>query len=661
MAQSVVDLFTEPKLSLKLSTDADIDVRHFSVREAVSSLFSIHLQFVSSRTDIDFDGVIGREASFKVNRGGTFTEPRMWSGVASNIEQIDIEDTEKGLSTYQVTLVPKIWLLTQRRNYRMFQQTSEPKIVIALLKEWGIEPELEIDLGTYKDRRYRVQYAESDFAFMSRMLEDAGIAFYFKQGTPDAPETKLVLSDRLEKNPPKKALPYVNRAMNKKPVDFATEVQLTRQVRPGVYTQRDHDYRRAPGFPLIASAQSDHDIESMLERYHYNPGSFLYRADSGDDSPTADDRGKQRTDLDQGASQVQKRLQAKRLAARLCVFRTNMIELKPGDVTSIDGYPRTDLENKPLLIIATNFSGDWKGDWAHMCEARFTDQPYRPPLLTTKPKVEGVESATVVGPAGEEIHTDEFGRVRVHFHWDRESKMNEQSSCWIHVSQPWGGTGYGGMNIPRIGQEVIVDFLGGDPDRPVIVGRVYTNLQKVPYPLPANKTKSGWRSNSSPGGGGFNELMFEDAKGNELVRLQAEKDYTGLVKNNSGHVIGHDSQHHVGHDETRTVINDQTIKVGHDRKLRIQHDQAHVVDNSIIQVAVQGTTTNISKKSITSISEEEIVLRVGTSAIVMKPNEIKIQGDMVYINPNNVQLPAPPQPPTIDGVRQQNGHFFGAP
>jgi type VI secretion system secreted protein VgrG len=229
------------------------------------------------------------------------------------------------------------------------------------------------------------------------------------------------------------------------------------------------------------------------------------------------------------------------------------------------------------------------------------------------------------------------------------------------VSQPWGGTGYGGMNIPRVGQEVIVDFLGGDPDRPVIVGRLYTNLQRVPYPLPANKTRSGWRSSSSPGGGGFNELMFEDARGSELVRLQAERDFSGLVKHDAGMVIQNDSRHHVGHDETRAVMNDQTIRVGRDRKLRIQKDQAHVVDKNVMQAAVDGTTTALSKKTFAAVSQEEIVLRVGSSAIVMKPNEIKIQADMVYINPGNVRIPPPPQPPAIEGVEAQDGHFFGAP
>src|SRR5262249_19086768 len=158
-----------------------------------------------------------------------------------------------------------------------------------------------------------------------------------------------------------------------------------------------------------------------------------------------------------------------------------------------------------LLVVAATLSGEVNGEWRQVCEARSAAIPYRPPLSTPKPRATGVESATVVGPAGAGIHTHEFGRVRGPLHWDRESRMNEDSSCWIHVSQPWGGAGYGGINLPRVGQEVIVDFLGGDPDRPVITGRVYTNLQKVPYRLPERKTQSGWRSNSSPRAEGYNE------------------------------------------------------------------------------------------------------------------------------------------------------------
>lgn len=193
---------------------------------------------------------------------------------------------------------------------------------------------------------------------------------------------------------------------------------------------------------------------------------------------------------------ARRRLDGSRSEALSCAFDTNALDLAPGVVLSMIGHPQRDLgEDRRLLVVASTLTGTVGARLQHHCEAHRADVPYRPLPKTPRPRVMGVESATVVGPAGEEIHTDEFGRVRVHFHWDRESRMDEKSSCWIHVSQSWGGAGYGGVNLPRIGQEVVVDFLGGDPDRPIITGRVYTNLQKVPYSLPASKTQSGWKSN----------------------------------------------------------------------------------------------------------------------------------------------------------------------
>jgi type VI secretion system secreted protein VgrG len=646
-------------LEVTVSTGDVLDVRHFSVRERMSTLFEVQLEVLSRNPDIDFAQVLGGPASFMMNRENLAGSQRGWSGICNHIEQVGNEDEETGLSTYQLTIVPTVWFLTQRRNHRMFQLKSEPDIVLQMLAEWGIEPEVRVDLGAYKDRKYRVQYAESDFDFINRMLEDAGITYHFEwvEG-----QSKLVLSDAPTDNAPRPSnLPYVNSVDDPLRPEYVTEVQIMRLTRPGRYTQRDIDYRRPASFPLLASATGEHPVEQNLERFHYTPGAFLFRS-SGGGSPTADDRGSHRTDLQEAEKQALKRLHAKQGSARSVVFVSGAFDLRPGVVFSIEGHRKSELaSSNKLLVIAGVYEGGSHEAWTLRYEARFADLPFRPALRTPKPKVMGIESATVVGPAGEEIHTDEFGRVRVHFHWDRESSMNEESSCWIPVSQPWAGTGYGGVNIPRIGQEVIVDFLGGDPDRPVVVGRVFTDMQKAPYGLPGNKTKSGFRSNSSPSNGGFSELMFEDAAGSELVRFQAERDYSGLVKNDSGHVIGNNSTSHVGANETHSVVTDQTIKVGRDRKIRVQRDQAHVVDRSIIQQAVQGTTTSLSKEAIYHKSEQAIILSVGTSAIILEPSQITIQGDLVNINPGGVQLPAPPQPPAIDGVVQQDGHFFGAP
>lgn len=568
-----------------------LEVRHFNVHERLSTLFQVHLVAVSDNPSISFDDVVGQSAKFEMSAG---QHDKCWTGICNHFEQVRVETT--GVSTYQLTIVPTFWLLTQRKNHRMFQQISEPDIVVKILQEWGIEPKLCIDKGAYKKRKYRVQYAESDFAFINRVLEDAGITYYFEQ---DGDETKLVLSDAPQANAKRgESLQFMDGTSTKNDIhsEFVTAVRLGQQVRPGKYTMRDHDYRKPPAVKLLSTASNGLAVEEKLERFQYVPGAFLFGADAGEATPSADDKGKTRTDEKEGAVLAQKRLEAKRGAARTATFDTNAHDLAPGVVMSIHGHPNAALgDGKALLVVESSLNGTKDGEWSHHCQVRGTDVPFRPELATPRPKTQGIESATVVGPAGEEIHCDEFGRVRVHFHWDRESKMDDNSSCWIHVSQPWAGAGYGGTNLPRIGQEVLVDFLGGDPDRPVIVGRVYTNLQKTPYKLPDNKTQSGWKSNSTGGTGGYNEIMFEDAKGKELVNMQAEKDLTKLVKHDETVTIGHDRTKTVGHDDTLTVGNNRTRMVGNNETVTIGVDQSVTVGENHTETVGKNQTVTVGE------------------------------------------------------------------
>ena len=559
-------------LRVSVASGDTFDIREFSVHEQMSSLFNVSLVALSDNPNVDFESVVGQPARFRMSIGGG--KKRYWSGICNELQQLTSE--ESGLSSYRLSIVPALWLLTQRRNYRIFQQISEPDIVTKLLGEWGIEVELKIDKAAYKKRKYRVQYAESDYAFMCRMLEDAGITFYFEQKGKDS---KLVLSDAPQSNEARPdMIPFRDNPMSAER-EHVTDLRVGRKVRPGKYTMRDHDYRRPPNYKLLSSAGGGTlAIEEKLERYHYTPGAFLFGTDKGgSESPGADDKGSARTDEAEAAVLAQKRLAAKRGSATTFTFNTNAHDLAPGVVMSVLDHPRADLGPKRrLLIIETMIDGTHDGDWGHSCEARSADSPFRPTVSTPKPKISGVESATVVGPPGEEIHCDEFGRVRVHFHWDRESKMDDNSSTWIHVSQPWGGAGFGGMQLPRVGQEVLVDFLGGDPDRPVITGRLFTNLQKVPYKLPDNKTQSGLKSNSTGGTGGYNELMFEDSSGKELVRMQAERDYNKLVK--------HDEQTTVGNDRTKVIRNNEAVTIGNDRTKVVKNNEAVTIGNDRTKV-----------------------------------------------------------------------------
>ncbi len=563
-------LTQSPRLQAEIATGDALDVRDFVFRERMSALSEIDFTARSRNHNLVFEEIIGQPAALSVEIGKD--RSRTFRGICRNIEQVEV--ASDGLATYHVSLVPSLWLATQRRNYRIFQHKSDPDIVLVLLGEWGIEHEISFDRGSYKKRKYRVQYGESDFAFLCRLLEDAGISFYF-----DA-ESVMVLTDAPQSADPGGEVRFNDAIVGAPLGEYVTNVALGQRVRPGKYTLRDIDYRRAPGYPLFASERAPSPVEALLERYHYVPGAFLFGSAEDGASPIADDKGATRADPNEGRKVTRKRLDAKRATARYVSFDTTSFDLRVGSVVPILGHPH-ELLSTPVLVVGACFSGAHDTESRLHCEAVSAAAAYAPPLATPKPKVNGIESATVVGPAGEEIHTDEFGRVRVHFHWDRESRMNEGSSCWIPVSQPWGGAGFGGSNLPRVGQEVIVDFLGGDPDRPVVVGRVYTTLQPTPYSLPDNKTRSGWRSNSSPGGGGFNEMMFEDKKGAELLSMQAERDMMTLVKhdqkltvqNDRHKVVLHDETTLVDHDRTEVVTNDETIAINHDRKEQVANDE----------------------------------------------------------------------------------------
>jgi type VI secretion system secreted protein VgrG len=288
-------------------------------------------------------------------------------------------------------------------------------------------------------------------------------------------------------------------------------------------------------------------------------------------------------------------------------------------------------------------------------QAVFTDAPYRPAITTPKPDVVGVQSATVVGPKGQEIHTDEFGRVRVQFPWDREGKSDELSSCWIRVSQGWAGTGYGMIVLPRVGQEVLVGFLQGDPDQPIVVGRVFNATQQVPYGLPGNKTRSTWKSDSSPGSGGFNEIMFEDLQGQELVYVQAEKNRRKLVKNDETITIGHDLTKYVKNDEIERTVGNRRVWVGKDQDvivnenkrerveglshLRVLGDRRTKVDQNVSVTIGKSRHEKVGKSHAVSVGQQ-IHMKAGGGIVLEAGQDLtfKSPGGFVRIDGSGITI-----------------------
>jgi type VI secretion system secreted protein VgrG len=682
------------RLQASIATGHPIDVRGFAVEARMSELFRVELRVVSTHHAIALDEVIGREARFSAS---TETTTFAYEGLCDEMELSRVD--ERGLAIYTLSIVPKAWLLTQRRNHRIFQYESELDIVRKLLTEWGIEHASRIDPARHKARKFRVQYGESDFDFACRMLEDAGISFYFEEIDG---KTTFVLDDEPQSRDLRHPLLVYRDSPGVTDGRFVTHVSVLQRVRPSRVTVGDLDYRRASANQPRLSAARGLAQERRLEQFEYEPGAFLYVADAGGSSPTADDRGTARTDEVTGARKVNDRVLAQRRGAKQVRFESNVVELAPGSLLSVAGHPHRMLDaSQSLLVTGSVVSGEHDAAWRVQVEAVPTALPYRPERRTPRPKVQGLESATVVGPAGQEIHTDEYGRVRVHFHWDRESKRDQASSCWLPTSQPWAGAGFGGVNLPRIGQEVLVEFLGGDPDRPVVIGRVYTETQGVPDQLPRYKNVSGIMSESTPrlvmgaadgagaaapdsllGGGTplspsrLHELVsqegpfraasptgsvhgwhgsgvkFDDSAGGEIVYLQAERDlnivarnaWTGIVGNARSTRVGTDDQLRVENVQVVRVDGDQGLVIGAQQQISVANNREERIDGRLDQVVGEGGITvlangNVSIRAVKAIhleSEEGIRLEVKSSSVSLSTSNLVVQsGDMLLVQPKD--------------------------
>jgi type VI secretion system secreted protein VgrG len=603
------------------------DVRSFDVKESLNELFVVDIVARCSNPAVDLEEAIGKAATFRIEVSSEVygdTSSPLWSGILSDVEQLASED--EGLSTYRLRLVPSFWLLTQRTNCRVFQQMTDLEIVKALFVEWGL-PFEDACAGSYKTRKYRVQYQESDYAFVCRLLEAAGVSYVLEQR--DA-TTTIVLRDAPEQQPARK-LPLQHVGAPTAGQLYATGLRAQRRIRPGRTTFADHD-PRLPNEPLIGAATSSaHPIESQLESFKYLPGAFKFGVSGPKDTPTADDRGRSRTDPDE-ARRIAERDAAARIArSQRITFTSNSLDLRAGGVLHVAGHALSE-RFKHLLVESIHLTGTQGSDATIEAEAVSTEVAYHPALRTPTPSIAGVECATVVGPAGETIHCDEFGRVRVQFHWDRYGKMDEFSSCWIPVNQPWAGEGFGLVNLPRIGQEVIVSFLGGNPEEPVIVGRVFTNLKRPPFTLPAAKNESGFRSKSVPETGGYNLLRFVDTAGDELVEDRAEKDMKTRVNNDKALSVGRDRSMSIERDDEERVGGNQAESVGKNQLSRVFDNMLSIVGKERVLKTVGNMVSQAKAHAFSS--DDTINLTVGNSLIYMDRDKIVIHAKTVLINPD---------------------------
>ncbi|MGK3992639.1 type VI secretion system Vgr family protein [Sorangium sp. So ce1024] len=549
----------------------ELRVTRFEGREGISELFHFDVLVASQERDIAFADVVGKTALLTWQVG---EQPRYLHGVVASFEQ---GEEGKRLTAYHATIVPDVSRLKHRRNSRIFQALSTPEIIDKVLRTAGIPSSayrFALSSG-YRPREYCVQYRESDFAFMSRLLEEEGICYFFEH---DECGHVLVFADSPSAHGP---IGGESCVVFRPPLgalyqgEHVSRFRYAERVRSGKVTLRDYNFKK-PSLSLESKAQTDSDDD--LEVYDY-PGDY--------DTPGA------------GSSIARIRLEQLQASRKTGSGESVCPRFLPGQRFTLAEHARDDF-NREYLIVSVHHHGHEptldvvaEGDaagYGNRFQVVPADVPFRPPSVTPWPTIKGIQTAIVVGPEGEEVYTDEHGRIKVQFHWDREGKRDGQSSCWIRVSQIWAGSAWGAVFLPRVGHEVVVDFLEGDPDRPLVVGSVYHGTNVPPYALPAEKTKSTIKSSSSKGGGGFNELRFEDKKGSEEIFLHGQKDWNIAIEHDKRQWIGQDEMLEVTHDRSKVVGNDQSEVVGGNKSIDVakNHTESIGEDESL---SVGGTRT----------------------------------------------------------------------
>ncbi len=578
--------YTQDNRLIAIETPLGKDVlllSSFQGSEGLSIPFCFELELLSENHNIQFKDIIGQYVTVSILLADG--KKRYFHGLISRFSQgRGTEKTGTGavLSSYTATMVPWFWLLTRTADSRIFQNLTVPEIVQQIFQEKGfLDFENKLH-SSYDQWIYCVQYRETDFNFICRLLEEEGIYFFFKH--EDKKHT-LVLSDVPDEHkdcPGQETARYQITAGGWLEEDTISILEMTQEIKAGKYALKDFNFE-TPNTDLKVEAASKQALGPGEREIYDYPAGYGKRA--------------------RGDNLVNIRMQEEEAEITTITGSSDCRAFTSGYRFELKDYHRQDMNDKAYVLTSLSHwvtqgytTEDGESEFSYNNE--FTciplDVPYRPPRNTPKPVVEGVQTAIVAGPSGEEIYPDEHGRVKVQFHWDREGKKDDHSSCWIRVSQLWAGAGWGAMYIPRIGHEVIVDFVEGDPDCPIIIGRVYHGANKPPYGLPGAKTQSTIMSNSSKGGGGSNELRFEDAAGSEEVYIHAQKDTTIATENDKNQTTGHDETLSIGNNRTKTVGVDQSETVGSNKEIKVGSNHTEAIGANMSQNVGSSKTETIA-------------------------------------------------------------------
>jgi type VI secretion system secreted protein VgrG len=569
---------------------------HMTGHEGLGDLFAYELELISEDPNLDESQLLGESATVNVSLMNGKT--RYFNGI---ITDFGYAGKRGRYVTYHATLRPWLWLLSQASDCRIFQRMSVPDVVSAVFRDHGCSDFKLTLTGDYPEREYIVQYRETTLGFVQRLLEQEGIYYYF---THEESRHNLEIVDAMTAHNTQadyEQVPFFELGGFNE-LDYLEHWTAQRHVRTGAYAFTDFDFKKPRANLSLDIAKPGNYSHADKECYEY-PGGYETRQD--------------------GERYLRVRSDALQEGELGFSGRGNVRGLGPGVLFELTRFPRKKLNCKYLVTSATYTidAGDYESyvreaSDPFQCTLHAVDSTlaYVARRTTTKPLVGGPQTAIVVGAEGEEIWTDEYGRVKVQFHWDRVGERNESSSCWVRVAQLWAGPGWGGIHIPRIGQEVIVEFLEGDPDRPIITGRVYNNANMPPYDLPNNQTQSGIKSRSTPKGGidNFNELRFEDSKGEEQLYMQAERNMDTLVKN--------DQSLTVGNNRTKSVTVDETTDIG-------RHRDETVGGNERIQVSGTRTETVDKAETITLEDKRSTTIALGDTLKIGKAYMVSVGAD----------------------------------
>ncbi|HKY09184.1 MAG TPA: type VI secretion system tip protein TssI/VgrG, partial [Candidatus Binatia bacterium] len=647
----------------------------FTGQESISRLFNFHLDLIAENdTDVAFDKLLGQKITVRVD--SVDGKKCHFNGLCNRISQGERDEI---FTSYRMEIVPQLWLLTKRAQSRIFQQMSVPDILKKVLE--GIDVAYEIQ-GTFHPRDFCVQYRETDFNFASRLMEEEGIFYFFKHSDGGH---KMVVANTPQSHtdlPLNNKIVYEGVQGGTREEDRIFDWEKVQELRSGKYTLWDHSFE-LPHKHLEAEAnivdsvqvgKINHKLKvgnnDKLEIYDY-PGEYAQRFDGIDRGG-----GERPSDLQKIFQDNRRttdiRIQEEAVPGLVIQGASNCRQFVSGHKFTLQRHFNADGQ---YVLTTVSHSARQPGDYrSEGGDFHYSNSfsciplavPFRPQRLTPKPVVQGTQTAVVVGPKGEEIFTDKYGRVKVQFHWDRDGKSDANSSCWVRVAQNWAGKRWGAVFLPRIGHEVVVDYLEGDPDQPIIIGSVYNASEMPPYELPDEKTKSTIKTRSSIGQGvqGFNEIRFEDKKGEEQVFLHGEKDLDVRIKNDRREHIGHDrhlivkrdKREQIDRDEHNLVKRDRVEEIVRDHHLKITGQQAIEITGSH-SLAVTGdvieefsmnhseqVTMNYYLKGMQVVIEgmTGITLKVGGSFITLNPAGVQIVAPMIMLNSGGAALPGTP-------------------